>query len=72
MNFLGLNPIKALILAAVLNGIAAPPLIYLIIKIGNNKKIMRHHTNGKMSNLFLWITFIAMSAATLTAIVSLF
>ena len=72
MNFLGLNPIKALILAAVLNGIAAPPLIYLIIKIGNNKKIMHHHTNGKMSNLFLWITFIAMSAATLTAIVSLF
>jgi len=63
INFVGIDPIKALIVTAVINGIVAVPLIFLIIKISTNKKIMAQHTGGWFSKIALWITFISMSAA---------
>jgi Mn2+/Fe2+ NRAMP family transporter len=33
MNFIGINPVKALVYTAVLNGVAAVPLLFLIIRI---------------------------------------
>lgn len=63
INFIGINPIKALIYSAVFNGVAAVPLIFLIAKIGNNKKIMGENKNGIVSNVIMWITFLAMGGA---------
>lgn len=63
INFVGINPVKALVYAAVLNGIAAIPLIFLIIRISSNKKIMGEYTSGWLSKTILWITFFAMTAA---------
>jgi Mn2+/Fe2+ NRAMP family transporter len=51
------NPIQALIYAAVINGIIAVPMLFIIIKIGNNKKILKARTNGPLSNMLGWITF---------------
>jgi NRAMP (natural resistance-associated macrophage protein)-like metal ion transporter len=66
MNFIGINPIKALIYSAVINGVVAVPLIFIIALIGSNKKIMGKHRSGIASKIFVWLTFIAMTA---TAIV---
>lgn len=63
INFVGIDPIKALIYAAVVNGIMAVPLIFMIIKLCNNKRIMGTHTNGVLSNTIGTITFIAMLLA---------
>ncbi len=63
INFVGIDPIKALIYAAIVNGVMAVPLIFIIIKLCNNKKIMGKHTNGPLSNIIGWITFIAMLGA---------
>jgi NRAMP (natural resistance-associated macrophage protein)-like metal ion transporter len=63
INFVGIDPVKALVYAAVLNGVAAVPLLFLIIKISRNKKIMGEYKSGKLSTSLLWITFIAMGAA---------
>ena len=60
INFVGVDPIKALIYAAVINGIIAVPLLVVIIKIGNDKKILANRTNGKISNIIGWITVITM------------
>ncbi len=63
INFVGIDPIKALIYAAIVNGIMAVPLIFMIIKLCNNKRIMGRHTNGVLSNTIGGITFIVMLLA---------
>ncbi|HEY9003644.1 MAG TPA: Nramp family divalent metal transporter [Mucilaginibacter sp.] len=63
INFVGIDPVKALVYAAVLNGVAAVPLLYLILRIAKNDKIMGEHKSRALSNSLLWITFIAMGAA---------
>lgn len=56
VNFADIDPIKALIYAAVINGIIAVPLLVLIMKIGNDKQILETRTNGRISNIAGWIT----------------
>ena len=63
INFVGINPVKALVYSAVLNGVAAVPLIFLIIKISLNNKIMGEYKSGLLSKIVLWITFLAMGSA---------
>ncbi|MEO7314719.1 MAG: divalent metal cation transporter [Ginsengibacter sp.] len=65
INFMGINPVKALIYSAVLNGIAAVPLLFLIIRISANEKILGEFKGGALSRILLWITFIGMGAAAL-------
>src|SRR5262249_50382109 len=40
LNFLGIDPIKALVYTAVINGVVAVPLIFLIALVARNKRIM--------------------------------
>ena len=63
INLIGINPIQALYYAAVLNGIVAPPLLVMIMLIGNNRSIMKSRVNRGMSNTLGWIATIAMSIA---------
>lgn len=65
INFLGINPIKALVFTAVFNGVAAVPLIFIIARIGNNRNIMGEYKNGVISNTFVRLAFIVMAAAAL-------
>jgi len=65
INFLKISPIKALLYTAILYGISAPPIIFIILLICNNKKIMRENVNGKWANIFGILTFILMSVAAL-------
>jgi Mn2+/Fe2+ NRAMP family transporter len=51
INIIGVNPIKALFLAAVLNGIVTPILLAVILKVANNKKIMGRYTNNLLTNI---------------------
>jgi Mn2+/Fe2+ NRAMP family transporter len=63
LNFIGVDPVKALVFAAVLNGVAAVPLLFLILKIAGDEKIMGEFKSKWLSTTILWITFIAMAAA---------
>ncbi|WP_348620452.1 NRAMP family divalent metal transporter [Pedobacter lusitanus] len=63
INFIGIDPVKALVYAAVLNGVAAVPLLFLIGKIAMSKEIMGEYKSGLLSSTLVWITFIAMAAA---------
>jgi NRAMP (natural resistance-associated macrophage protein)-like metal ion transporter len=63
INLIGINPILALYYAAVLNGLVAPPLLLIIMLIGNDEKIMQNKTNGRVSNILGWVTTIAMAVA---------
>lgn len=63
INFIGIDPVKALVYAAVLNGVAAVPLLFLIVRIASSAKIMGQYKNGWLSSTLLWVTFFAMGAA---------
>lgn len=63
LNFIGINPVKALVYAAVLNGVAAVPLLFLVVKISGDEKIMGKFKSGTLSKIILWVTFTAMAAA---------
>ncbi len=63
INFIGINPIKALVFTAVFNGVAAVPLIFIIARMAADKKIMGEHRSGWLSNIFVWATFVLMGAA---------
>ena len=67
LNFLGVNPIKALIYTAVMNGIVCVPLLFIIGKIAGSQKIMGNYASGPVSKIFVWLTF----GVTLVAAVSL-
>jgi Mn2+/Fe2+ NRAMP family transporter len=71
INFLGIDPIKALVFTAVFNGIAAVPLLFMIAKVGNNKKIMGDYKNGFLSNLGVRSAFTVMALAALFLFYSL-
>lgn len=72
INFIGINPIKALYYTAVANGLVAPPLLVLILLIANNRAIMAGKVNGLLSNLFGVATVIVMTGAGVLLIFSLF
>jgi NRAMP (natural resistance-associated macrophage protein)-like metal ion transporter len=63
INFIGINPIKALVFTAVFNGVAAVPLIFLIARIARSRKIMGEYRSGWLSNGVVWITFVVMLAS---------
>ncbi|PZR64535.1 MAG: hypothetical protein DLM53_00075 [Candidatus Eremiobacter antarcticus] len=63
MNFMGINPIAALYWTAVINGLLAPVLLFFIMLISNNKKIMGNRINGRGINLMGWATTAVMFAA---------
>jgi NRAMP (natural resistance-associated macrophage protein)-like metal ion transporter len=56
-NFIGFDPIKALVFTAVFNGIAAVPLIYMIARVSSREDIMGEHKSGIWSKLGLWVAF---------------
>lgn len=63
MNYLGINPVKALIYSAILYGLTAPVLIAIILHICNNKKVMKEFTNSRGSNILGIATLLLMSIA---------
>ncbi len=71
VNFLPVSPFQLLYYTAILNGLCAPPLMALILKIGNNKKIMGEHRNTAVSNVLGWIITGIMSAAGVALIITL-
>lgn len=69
LDFVGVDPIQALIFTAVINGVAAIPLLFMIAKVGNNTNIMGEYKNGRWSNIGIWSAFVIMLIA---AIILLF
>jgi NRAMP (natural resistance-associated macrophage protein)-like metal ion transporter len=72
INFVGIDPIKALVVAAVVNGVVSIPLIFIIIMIASNKKIMGKYTSGWLSKTFLWISFFAILISSIFMFLEMF
>lgn len=72
INFIGIDPIKALIYSAIANGVVAPVILICIVHISSSEKIMGTHRNGKVAKAFGWAVTIIMSVAAIATVISLF
>jgi len=72
LNFVGINPIKALVFAGVVQGFSTPPLLLMIMLMTNNRRIMGDKVNTPMLNVLGWVTTAAVFAASACLIVSWF
>lgn len=61
INLTPIKPFKMLYYTAILNGICSPILLYFIIKISGNSKIMGKYTNSMWINLLSWAVFAFMT-----------
>jgi len=71
INFTSIKPFQMLYYTAIFNGICAPPLLILIMLIGNNKKIMGEHTNSNFSNIIGWTITAVMTIASVALLFTL-
>ncbi len=72
INFIGLDPIKALIYSAVLNGLISPVILILIVLMSSNVKIMGRWVNNKIVIFLGWVITGIMTLAGVATIISLF
>jgi len=70
INFTGINPIRALVLAAIINGFLAPPLLVAIMLIANNPQIMGSRVNSRWANVLGWTTAVVMFLAALALVLT--
>lgn len=71
-NLIGIDPVKALIWSAVLNGLMAPFILFFIIRMSGSKKVMGKHVSGIAHVGLGWFTLVLMALSGIAAIVSLF
>jgi Mn2+/Fe2+ NRAMP family transporter len=70
-SILGINPIKALYYTAVINGVVSVPLIFIIIKLADDSRIVGKFKTAKINRLVAWITFAFVGLASLLMLANL-
>ena len=63
MDFLNINPVKALFWTAVINGLLAPFLLVAILFVASDRKLMKNQRSSMLSRVVVAITTLAMFAA---------
>lgn len=70
-NLMHLDPIQGLIYAAVANGVIAPVVLFFIVRLSSNRRIMGEHANRPLASAIGWITIIVMGVSGIAAILSI-
>lgn len=60
LNFIGINPIRALVLSALLNGVAAPPILLLMLLLSRSS-VVGDHRGGWLSGSLVAIATLLMT-----------
>lgn len=72
INFIGFDPIKMLIYSAVANGLVAPLILFLIVQMTSNKRVVKERVNHPGLAIIGWIATDLMALSGIATIVSLF
>jgi Mn2+/Fe2+ NRAMP family transporter len=71
LSVLQVNPIRLLVIVAMVNGLAAAPFLVVILLIANDRKLMgAEHVNGRASNAMVGLTIVLMTLAAVVLIVT--
>ncbi len=68
LNLLNVSPIRMLYYSAIANGLAAPPLMIIIMLVANNERVMGERTNTRSLNVLGWAATALMATAALAMI----
>lgn len=71
LNFIGLDPIKALIYSAVANCIVAPVVLVFIVRLSSNPDVMGKYVSGPKTRFVGWIITALMTIVAIATIWSL-
>lgn len=71
-NFLGFNPMRALVISGIVQGFSVPPLLLMMMLMTNDPAMMGERRNGAIVNVLGWVTTAATFAATICLVVSWF
>ena len=71
-NFLRIDPIHLLLYSAMVNGLIAPVILFFIIRISSNKRIMGDYPNHRLTTAGGWIIMSIMGVTGMAVAVSLF
>jgi Mn2+/Fe2+ NRAMP family transporter len=63
MDFINVNPVKALYWTAVINGLLAPFLLTGILLVASDRKLMRGQASSGLGRLTVAVTTVAMFGA---------
>lgn len=63
LSLLNVNPIRLLVLVAVINGVAAAPFLVVVMRVSSSRRLMGDYVNGRISNILGWFTTAIMAAA---------
>ena len=69
LNFIGINPVKALYWAAIINGVLAPFLLVAILMVAADKKLMQGQPSSRLGWIVVAITTVAMFVASVAMFV---
>ncbi|MGI0033034.1 MAG: NRAMP family divalent metal transporter [Nitrososphaeraceae archaeon] len=70
VTFSNVNPIQALILAAVINAVVTVPILFIVLRLANDKKILQDKVNSRFSNIIGWFTFAIMTISVIVMFLS--
>ena len=63
ITFSHISPIQALILAAVINAVVTVPILFIVMRLANDRKILEDKINSRFSNIIGWLTFAIMTVS---------
>jgi Mn2+/Fe2+ NRAMP family transporter len=72
MNFLGFNPMRALVWSGIVQGFSVPPLLLIMMLLTNSRTVVGARTNGRWTNFLGWTTTLATFLCTATLVVTWF
>jgi Mn2+/Fe2+ NRAMP family transporter len=72
LNFLGFNPMKALVWSGIVQGFSVPPLLFIMMLLTNRRGVVGARTNGRVTNILGWATTAITLAATTCLVISWF
>ncbi len=71
VDFVGLDPIKALVFSATINGIVAVPILILLMVMGRDSRIVGQFRISTVYNVLGWLTAAVMTLASIGLLTSM-
>jgi Mn2+/Fe2+ NRAMP family transporter len=70
LSLLHVNPIRLLVIVAMINGLAAAPFLIDVLAIANHRTLMGKYRNGRAANTLVGLTVALMSVAAITLLIT--
>jgi NRAMP (natural resistance-associated macrophage protein)-like metal ion transporter len=72
INLMGFDPMKLLIFTAVVNGLVAPLILFLIVQMASNKRVVKERVSHPLIAALGWLITGIMAVAGIATIISVF